>query len=71
MSQLKKKRKTIIRGVENMELKKEQLKNISGGAVTSAMINAINKAVNTIYELGRQTGSALKRLIKNKQCAIR
>ena len=54
-----------------MELKKEQLKNISGGAVTSAMINAISKAVNTIYELGRQTGSALKRLIKNKHCSIR
>ena len=54
-----------------MELKQEQLKNISGGTITSAMINAISKAVNTIYELGRQTGSALKRLIKNKHCALR
>ena len=50
---------------------KEQLKNINGGAITSAMLNAISKAVNTLYELGRQTGSALKRLIKNKHCAIR
>ena len=54
-----------------MELKQEQLKNINGGAVTSAMLNAISKAVNTVYELGRQTGSALRRLIANKYCAIR
>jgi len=55
-----------------MELKQEQLKNVSGGAaITSAMLNAISKAVNTIYELGRQTGSALRRIIKNRYCLIR
>ena len=54
-----------------MELKQEQLKKINGGAITSAMLNAISKAVNTIYELGRQTGSALRRLVKNKYCAIK
>lgn len=56
-----------------MELKQEQLKNIEGGAswITSAMLNAISKGVNTLYELGRQTGSALRRIIKNKYCPIR
>ena len=54
-----------------MELKQEQLKNINGGAITSSMLNAISKAVNTIYELGRQTGSALRRLVKNSYCLIR
>ena len=59
------------KGVEMMELKQEQLKNINGGAITSAMLNAISKAVNTLYELGRQTGSALRRLVKNSYCAIK
>lgn len=54
-----------------MELKQEQLKNIDGGGITSAMINAVSKAVNTLYELGRQTGSALRRIIKNKYCPIK
>lgn len=54
-----------------MELKQEQLKTINGGGITSAMINAISKAVNTLYELGRQTGSALRRIVKNKYCPIK
>ena len=54
-----------------MDLNKEQMKQINGGGITSAMINAISKAVNTIYELGRQTGSALRRIVKNKYCALR
>ena len=55
-----------------MELKKEQLKNISGGAsLTSAMLNAVSKAVNTIYELGKQTGSAIRRLVSNSYCSTK
>lgn len=54
-----------------MNLNKEEMLKIDGGAITSAMINAISKAVNTLYELGRQTGSALRRIISNKYCAIR
>ena len=54
-----------------MNLNKEEMLKVDGGAITSAMINAISKAVNTLYELGRQTGSALRRIIKNKYCALR
>lgn len=54
-----------------MNLNKEEMLKVDGGAITSAMINAISKAVNTLYELGRQTGSALRRIISNKYCAIR
>lgn len=51
-----------------MKLNKEQMIQIDGGAITSAMINAISKAVNTLYELGRATGSAVRRLIKKSFC---
>lgn len=54
-----------------MKLNKEEMLKVDGGAITSAMINAISKAVNTLYELGRQTGSAIRRIIKNKYCSIR
>lgn len=54
-----------------MELKQEQLKQIEGGGITSAMINAISKGVNTLYELGRQLGSSLRRIISNSYCPTR
>lgn len=54
-----------------MQLKKEEMLKIEGGAFTSAMLNAISKAINTVYELGRQTGSALRRLLKNANCPLR
>lgn len=53
-----------------MELHNEQMKLIDGGGITSSMINAISKAVNTLYELGRQTGSALRRIIKKANCPL-
>ena len=53
-----------------MELKQEEMKYIIGGGLTSTMINAITKAINTIYELGKQTGSTIRRLIKNKYCSV-
>ena len=51
-----------------MNLNKEQMQKINGGAITSAMMNAISKAINTLYELGRATGSSLRRIIKNSYC---
>ena len=53
-----------------MKLDQEQLKKVDGGAITSAMLNAITKAVNTIYELGRATGSAIIRLVKKASCPL-
>lgn len=53
-----------------MKLNQEQMKNIAGGAITSAMINAISKAVNTLYELGKATGSAIRRLINKTYCPL-
>ena len=52
-----------------MNLTDDNMKIIDGGGITSAMLNAISKAINTIYELGRQTGSALRRIIKKSHCA--
>ena len=53
-----------------MQLNREEMLKIDGGGFTSAMLNAISKAVNTLYELGRQTGSALRRLLKKAHCPL-
>ena len=53
-----------------MKLNEREMKNINGGAISSAMINAFTKAVNTIYTIGRATGSAIIRLIKNTYCPL-
>lgn len=53
-----------------MKLKNEEMKSIDGGAFTATMLNAITKAVNTVYEFGRQVGSTLRRLINGKYCSI-
>lgn len=54
-----------------MELKKDELEKISGGAIASSMINAITKAVNTIYTLGKQVGSSFRRVVSKTYCPVR
>lgn len=52
------------------ELDKQEMLSVSGGGLTSSFINAITNAINTLYELGKETGSALRRLTNNKYCPI-
>lgn len=53
-----------------MELKKKEMQRINGGGLTSAMINAVTKAITTIYELGKSTGSAIRRIVKKSYCSV-
>ena len=52
------------------ELNEEEMLKIDGGSLTSSFINAINSAINTLYELGKETGSALRRITNNKYCPM-
>ena len=56
--------------MNNKELRNNEMEEIPGGAIASSFINAITKAVNTIYNLGKQTGSALRRIVSGKYCSI-
>ena len=53
-----------------VELKKDEMEFIVGGAITPTWINAISKAINTLYELGKHTGSAIRRIVNGKTCPI-
>ncbi len=54
-----------------MELTEKEMEKINGGGLTSAFINSLSKAINTVYQLGKQTGSALRRLVSGNYCPIR
>ena len=52
-----------------MRLNKNEMEQINGGGITSAWVNAISKAVGTIYELGRQT-LLMEKIIAEKPCNL-
>lgn len=53
-----------------MELNKRDMEVVTGGGISYSMINAFSKAINTIYELGKHTGSSIRRLIHGKYCPM-
>lgn len=54
-----------------IELKKEELLNISGGASLSASwLNAVSRAVTTLMDLGRSLGTSIRRSISGKICSV-
>ena len=53
-----------------IELKKEELYNISGGGISAAWLNAISRAASTLLDLGRSLGTAIRRSISGKVCPV-
>ena len=54
-----------------MELTKEQLIQINGGGwLTGTVLNAIIKGIGTIVDLGRNLGSAIRRISAKNVCSI-
>ena len=53
-----------------MELKKEELFSITGGAVTAAFLNAIARGISTIFDLGRSVGTAIRRIGNGSICPL-
>lgn len=50
-------------------MSKQELMMIKGGSTFSAsFLNAISRAVETFYNLGRSIGSSIKMIISGKKC---
>lgn len=49
-----------------MKLEKYELAQINGGAVSAAMLNAIARFVNTVYDIGYAIGASIKSLFYKK-----
>ena len=52
------------------ELNKEELKTISGGAITAALLSAIVKGAETLLEAGRCLGTAIRRIFTKNVCVV-
>ena len=54
-----------------MELNKELLLSIEGGLnVTGSLIGSLTKAINSILDVGRGLGSAIRRISSGKLCSL-
>lgn len=54
-----------------IELKKEELMEIKGGAVnfiSGTFITAVVRATQTVFDLGRSLGSAIRRIFSGNIC---
>lgn len=51
-----------------MKLDNKELYEIQGGAISAALLNALARAGNTILELGRVVGSAIRRMYSRNYC---
>lgn len=51
-------------------LSNEELKLVIGGSLTGTMINAFVRGINSMLELGRSLGTAIRRVIDGKACPL-
>lgn len=53
------------------ELTKEELQVIEGGInISGTLINSLMKGINTLLDLGRSLGSAIRRVQGNRVCPL-
>ena len=43
---------------------------IGGASIGYSLINAITKAVQTVYSIGQSIGSSLRRVVNGKYCSL-
>ncbi len=54
-----------------MELNKEQLLSINGGInISGNLISSFVRGINSILELGRSVGTAIRRIGSNNICSL-
>lgn len=53
-----------------MLLSKEELLKIRGGGLTTTMVNAISRSIDTFLDFGKAIGSAIRRITSGKLCPL-
>ena len=50
----------------------EELLNTTGGAagLSATLLNAISRGIQTVYDLGKACGTALRMLFSGKKCSL-
>lgn len=52
------------------ELSNNEKYKITGGAISTTIINSVARLISTIYTLGRAVGSTIRRAVNGKSCPI-
>ena len=50
------------------KINNEQLKNIKGGTISSAVLNAMMRTISVMFDLGQAVGSAIRRAMGKNYC---
>jgi hypothetical protein len=53
-----------------LEISCEELNNIRGGAVSGSLINAFARGIETLLDVGRSLGNAIRRIRGRAICKI-
>lgn len=51
-----------------MVINNEKLLEVSGGAITGTFINSISRAINSVLDVGRSLGTAIRMIYSNRKC---
>ena len=54
-----------------MRLNEKECKNVKAGSISGNLISALTKVMDSILDVGRACGSALRGLTSNKSCVLR
>jgi len=52
------------------KLNNQELISVTGGALSSSLLNSISKIAGTLYDLGKAFGSSVRRIIGGSLCQI-
>ena len=52
------------------KLNKEELINVSGGAISGTILQYISKLTTTIFDVGRALGSTIRRIQSDNICPL-
>lgn len=50
------------------ELEEREMENVCGGGISASFINYFAKILETLFDIGKETGSAIRRLTSGSYC---
>ena len=52
------------------DLNKEELLDINGGGISGTLISSLTRGINTLLDMGRSLGSAIRRIGSGNVCPL-
>jgi len=52
------------------DLNKEELLNVDGGSISGTLISSLTRGINTLLDMGRSLGTAIRRIGSGNVCPL-